>query len=158
MTTVREFVEQEAPDDVRAVVHWLEREGYLLTRTDGGASGWFAKVVYTRRCEVTIYVERGQWYLDVAAEPGRAPIWYGYAYPASIGGEVEDAFGYDWADEPKGRPLPRQLPPGISWAETLPDVLEWLTDPGIDEAVAGVKSRAYAKQRIALLQRGLQDV
>ena len=49
----------------------------------------------------------------------------------------------DW--QPIARPLPEQLPPGVSWAETLPQALGWLA--GHDDGARVLKGMQRKRSR-----------
>ncbi|MEO3748677.1 hypothetical protein [Plantactinospora sp. B5E13] len=40
-------------------------------------------------------------------------------------------------------PLPEQLPVGVSWRSTLPAVLDWISGPGVAEAVQRANDQRY---------------
>jgi len=63
-------------DDVRAAVHWLLDNGYMLAGSQIATSDWSAALVYSGDAEVHVGVERSQWYLDIAPAPGEPPIPY----------------------------------------------------------------------------------
>ena len=146
---MREYAESRATDDVRATLRWLDEAGYVLTEAKGGAEAPMgsAALVFTGRCEVRIILESGQWCLDVAATPGAKPIQYDLLLPAREGRDYSDYYaGYQAVarDEPGERSrLPEQLPPGVSWRQTLPSVLEWITRPEVTHAVALVADQRY---------------
>jgi len=146
VNAVREYVESRATDDVRATLQWLDEAGYVLTGSRGGTGEAFgnAVLVLTGRCEVTIVLERDQWFLDVAPGPGAEPIQYDLLLPAYEGRDYAEYYtGPAAASEPGEVSRPEQLPPGVSWRETLPPVLEWINGPGVSQAVADVADQRY---------------
>jgi hypothetical protein len=123
---VDEFLRSHAPQDVQDTISWLVAEGYPLV-SHQGESTFGAQFVYARDVEVHITVDRSQWYLDIAPRLG-AEAWqydlllaahdaqeYGVLFPQTGSRSLQD-------------PLPVQLPEGVSWRETLPDILSWVSD------------------------------
>ena len=130
-----------ATDDVRAAVHWLLNNGYQLARSQIGASDWSASLVYTGDAEVHVGVERSQWYLDIAPAPGEPPIQYDLLVAAQRGQTYWDCFPSDVGFDLPGHA--RQLPPGLSWRNTLPDVLAWIGGHDVAGAVARALDQRY---------------
>lgn len=130
---VNEFLRRSAPKDVQDAISWLTANGYTL-RSHRGDGTFGAQFVYTGDAEILVTVDRSQWMLDVAPRPG-ANVWqydlliaaqmrkpYGEAFPAAGARSIGD-------------PLPQQLPEGVSWRETLPDILEWVACSDVQSAV-----------------------
>ena len=99
-----------------------------------GASTFGAVFVFEGQSVVQIIVDRSQWSLDVAAASA-AKFWqydlllaaqssqgYGRRFPG-VGARTADA------------PLPKQLPEGVSWRETLPGILRWIQASDVTESV-----------------------
>jgi hypothetical protein len=138
---VEEFLQQFATDDVRAAVRWLLDNSYRLARAQVGVSDWSASLVYTGNGEVHVGVERSQWYLEVAPAPGLPPIQYDLLVAAQRGHTYWDCFPADTDLGPPGRI--RELPAGASWHKTLPDVLAWVVEHDVAEAVARARDQRY---------------
>lgn len=130
---VDEFFRANAPEDVQHTVSWLVSSGYVLVSQEG-ASTFGAVFVLEGHSVVQIIVDRSQWSLDVAAAPA-AEFWqydlllaaqsshgYGRRFPR-VGARTADA------------PLPKQLPEGVSWHETLPVILRWIQASDVTESV-----------------------
>jgi hypothetical protein len=131
---VDEFLTRYAPDDVRDTIAWLATHGYTLVSRQGeGTFG--ALLVYGGDAEVRITVDRSQWCLDVAPRPGREA----WAYDLLLAAQTEDqecgALFPKTGSRLWGDPLPEQLPEGVSWRETLPDILEWVSGDSVETAV-----------------------
>jgi hypothetical protein len=137
---VEDYMHRYAPDDVRATVRWLVDNGYELARSQIDASDWAASFVYAGQAEVHVGVERSQWYLDIAPAPGMQPIQYDLLVAASRGHNYWDSFPGVGSDPPGAA---RQLPPGLSWRNTLPAVLAWIGRQDVAEAVARVSDQRY---------------
>jgi len=129
----RELLAAHAPSDVLETVMWLLENGYTLT-TQRGESTFGAEFVYDGRSRVRIIVERSQWFLDVAAAPGSAWIQYDLAVAARSGTAYGERFPR-LGGRSLGDPLPEQLSEGVSWRETLPDLLEWVRTADVTTAV-----------------------
>ncbi|WP_062530095.1 hypothetical protein [Demequina rhizosphaerae] len=129
-----DLLARQAPRDVRAAVEWLTGHGYVLAGHSGGSS-FGAQLTFDGEAQVVITVDRGQWFLDVAAAPGAEPHQYDLLIPALAGKPYADVFPDARATAPDGE-LPEQLPPDVSWSETLPRVLAWIQGEGAAGAVA----------------------
>lgn len=130
---VDEFFRANAPADVQHTVAWLLSSGYVLVSQEG-ASTFSALFLFEGDSVVQIIVDRSQWSLDAAAASG-AQLWqydlllaaqssqeYGRRFPG-VGARTLDA------------PLPKQLPEGVSWRETLPGILHWIQASDVTESV-----------------------
>lgn len=135
------FLLRYATDDVRAAVAWLVRNEYALIRSEVGLSDWYALFVYSGDVELRVVVERSQWYLDISASPGASPIQYDLLLVAQRGQTYWDCFPEPAMTERRWD----QLPPGISWRETLPDVLAWIRSHDIAGPVALAQDQRYAR-------------
>jgi hypothetical protein len=127
-----------APDDVRTTVTWLLDHGYVLAdqRPATGLGTFGSSVVYSGQAEVTVTVDRSQWYLDIAQVRGAESYDYDLLVAAHSGRPYWECF--PWVGKREWRvPLPRQLPPGVSWLDTLPAVLAWLANE--DDIASAVK-------------------
>ncbi len=128
-----EFFRSDAPADVQATGAWLLANGYALSSQSGeGAFG--AEFVIRGPAEVRITVDRSQWLLDVAAEPGAEAWQYDLLLAARSGRTYGEVFPARASTQFDGA-LPYQLPEGVSWRQTLPVVLSWVRDPGVGAAV-----------------------
>lgn len=133
---VDEFLRTHAPTDVQDTVGWLATQGYALASHEG-ESTFGATFVYAGDAEVRITVDKSQWYLDVAPRPGAQAWAYDLLIAAREGEEYGAVFprtgSRSWRD-----PLPDQLPEGVRWRETLPGILQWLSDevgPAVERAL-----------------------
>ncbi len=107
-----------------------------------GESTFGSQFVYTGGAEVLITVDRSQWMLDVAPRPGAEAWQYDLLIAAQKGqpyGEVFPTVGIRSA----GDPLPEQLPEGVSWRETLPGILQWVTGDGVQAAVDRARNERF---------------
>ena len=142
---VDEFLRTYAPADVQNTIAWLSANGYVLVSHEGGESTFGAQLVYAQEAEVRITFDRSQWFLDVAPTPGSEAWQYDLLLAARRGLDYGELFpetgSRSWTD-----PLPDQLPEGVSWRDTLPDILLWVRG----EAVAELVDRAL-HQRFALM-------
>lgn len=151
MDSVLEYVDTVANDDVRATLRWLDAAGYRVTSSAGGPTESFgnAFLVFTGRREVEIIRDRGQWMIGISLAPGGERIWLDVLAAARK--------GVAWAPPPHRQslssPIPGQLPVGVSWGASLPDVLGWLDEPGAEE----VAKAATVKAR-DLMRRWWRDV
>jgi hypothetical protein len=136
---VDDFLLKWATDDVRAAIAWLLDNGYTLTDSEVGSSTWHARLVYSGEVELRVVVERAQWLLDISPTPGARP----FPYDLLLAAQRDQAY---WDCHPDIRPdeKPYQLPPGISWRETLPDVLAWIRTDDIARPVARALDQRFA--------------
>jgi hypothetical protein len=130
---VDEFLRRSAPDDVRDTIAWLSANGYTLS-SHRGASTFGAQFVYTGYAEVVVTVDRSQWLLDVASRPGAEAWEYSLLIAAHMGQPYGKVFPTVGVTSVEG-PLPKQLPVGVSWRETLPGILEWVGEEEVRTAV-----------------------
>jgi hypothetical protein len=137
----RYAVEVSNPD-VRATLTWLDEGGFVLAESSGGREEAFGNVslLFTGSAQVRVVHDRSQWDLAIgSAASGRlyglavltaardSAVWQ---YPALIPGE-----------------LPTQLPPGLSWHEELPSVIEWLQQAGATDQADRVDAEARQAMR-----------
>lgn len=141
---VDEFLRTYAPGDVQNTVAWLSANGYTLV-SQVRESTFGSQFVYAQNAEVWITVDRSQWCLDVAPTTGSKPWQYDLLVAAHRRLDYGDLFP-DTGSRSLTDPLPNQLPEGVSWRETLPDILQWVRG----EAVAESVDRAI-HQRAALM-------
>ncbi len=153
------FLRREAPDDVRATVGWLFEQGYELSYSDLERGSFGASLVFVGDAEIHIYADRSQWTMDVAANPGEEPVHldllvaaqrgrpYWECFPSTEDTEVAtEAEGAEDGEGAEERPYPvleRQLPPGLSWRDTLPDLLAWLKSTDVSEPVARAQDERF---------------
>jgi hypothetical protein len=138
---VEEFLGFHATDDVRATVRWLVDNGYVFARYDGGSSGLSAfgsSFVYIGDAEVAVTVDKSQWYLDISATPGAASLQFDLLVAAFRGLPYWELFPINRSRDRPAR-LPEQLPPGVVWRDTLPQVLAWLARTDAAEVAAAAK-------------------
>jgi hypothetical protein len=137
----QEFLRRFATDDVRSTVRWLVTSGYTLGGSEVGASDWFALFIFKGDGpEVHIGVERSQWFMQIKPVPGNPPVDYDLLVVTQRGQTYWDVFP---DADIKPRTLPRQLPPGLSWHESLPDVLAWIACQDVTLAVARAQDQRY---------------
>lgn len=141
---VDEFLRQFAPDDVRETVAWLSDSGFTLT-SHSGESTFGAQFVYASDAQILITVDRSQWLLEVAPRAG-ADAWQYDLLLAAYKALDYAALFPRMGSRSLGDPLPEQLPEGVSWRETLPEILKWVND----ESVPGAVDRAL-DQRFYLM-------
>jgi hypothetical protein len=141
---IDEFLHTYAPADVQDTVAWLSANGYALVAQKGDST-FGAQFVYEGHAEVRITVDRSQWFLDVAPGPGSKAWQYDLILAARQGLDYGALFP-DTGSRLLGDPLPEQLPMGVSWRETLPDILQWVSG----ETVPALVDRAR-HQRFALM-------
>lgn len=130
---VDEFFRAYAPADVQHTVAWLVSRGYVLDSQDG-TNTFGALFVFEGDSVVQIIVDRSQWSLDVAATPA-AEFWhYDLLLAAQSGQEYGRRFPGVGTRTLDGH-LPKQLPEGVSWRETLPGLLHWIQASDVTELV-----------------------
>jgi hypothetical protein len=121
---IDEFLSAYAPADVQDTNAWLSANGYALVDQKGDST-FGAQFVYEGDTEVRITVDRSQWILDVAPSRGSKTWQYDLLLAARRGLDYGALFPETGA-RASGDPLPEQLPAGVSWRETLPDILQWV--------------------------------
>ena len=142
-----EFLAAHAPPDVRTTIAWLLDHGYALASHEG-SSTFGAQFVYEGESLVRVTVDRSQWLLDIAAAPGSALFQYDLAVAAHSGLSYGDRFP-GTGTRSLSKPLPGQLPDGVSWSATLPELLEWVRGSDVSRAIELAKH-----QRSALMWGG----
>jgi hypothetical protein len=128
-------VREVASNDVRDTLTWLDHRGFQLAYSTGGGYAGFGDVLllFTGPADVKIVRDRGQW--DLTVRPKSDASYYSLAVLLAAHA------GTDW--EPPVEPdLSAQLPPGVSWREALPMVIEWLEQPGSVAAARLANARA----------------
>ena len=130
---VIEFMAAHAPLDVRATIEWLLEHRYTLVSHDG-ASTFGAQFLYQGDSVVRVTVDRSQWMLDIAAAPGSELYQYDLAVAAHSGSSYGDCFP-DTGERSLAEPLAHQLPKGVSWSVTLPELLEWIHGSDVPRAI-----------------------
>lgn len=141
---VSQFFRTHAPTDVQHTLAWLSSSGYVLVSQEG-TNTFGAVFVFEGDCVVQISVDRSQWSLDVAVTPAAAPWQYDLLLAAQSNQEYAQQF--PWVGtRPAGAALPKQLPDGVSWRETLPGILRWIQAGDVTESIA-----AALQQRSALM-------
>lgn len=122
MSYLANSLDPTAPEDVRRTTDWLEVEGFALVEDDterGPFGSYWVFVGGSTEIRIRVVVDRGQWWLDVG------PFQFDLLVAAQRGQDYRECFPR--SGEPP-RPLPEQLPDGISWRETLPTVLDWMVE------------------------------
>ena len=120
VTGAMDYVQSVAPDDVRRTIDWLTENGWYLAGGQGGRAEPFgdALVEFSNGGDrIRITRDRSQWLMHI-----QRPSW-SRKFDLDI---ILDTIGgrEDWSES--SRPLPEQLPPGVSWLAALPEVLVWL--------------------------------
>jgi hypothetical protein len=140
---IRDFLSRCATPDVCSTVEWLEEHEYQLTESQFQPPGstWYTLFVFTADAQVGINCERSQWSMDIAPAPGAEWMQYDLLIAASRGRDYADCFPS--RGDILTRPLPKQLPEGVSWRSTLPAVLDWISGPGVAQAVAHAQDQRY---------------
>lgn len=151
LSQIGEFLRTYAPADVQHTIAWLSANGYALVAQEG-SSTFGAVFVYKGDAEVRITVDRSQWSLDVAPTPGSKAWQYDLILAARQGLDYGALFPQT-GSMLLGDPLPEQLPVGVSWRDTLPDILRWVHGPTVPALV----DRAL-HQRFALMWPGQKMV
>ena len=105
---VDDLLLQQAPTDVVRTVQWLLSRGYRQTHREGDNT-FGARWVYSGRAQVLIAVDRSQWVLDVASEPGGQPWQYDLVLAAMSGLSYGDRFPGTVAPR-QGHPCPHSCP------------------------------------------------
>ena len=139
---VDEFLRVHAPADVQNTVAWLLANGYKLA-SQVGESPFGAQLVYVLEAEVRITVDQSQWCLDVAPAPGSEAWQYDLLLAAHRGLDYGELLPGTGSRSPTGL-LPKQLPEGVSWRETLPDILHWVTGGDVAELVHRTRDQRFA--------------
>ena len=125
----------KATPDVAATLEWLVAQGAAITREQGGQHESFGNVLVEftfSEAVLTITRDRDQWLLDV--QSGQLRRFDFDVIHAALTGSDE------WSG-PTPKPLPKQLPDGVSWLAELPAALEWL------------RTRLDAEDQLLRLQR-----
>jgi hypothetical protein len=110
----------KATPDVAATLHWLVAQGAEITSERGGPHESFGNVLVEFALHDAVLVvtrDRDQWMLNVRC--GQLPTFDFDVIHAALTGD--DAWSRTLP-----RPLPPQLPDGVSWIAELPRALEWL--------------------------------
>ncbi len=134
----------KAPMDVQETIGWLLVNGYKLAAHDGGDT-FGAQLLYDGPSQVRVTVDRSQWMLEIAAESGSELIQYDLAIVADSGVTYGERFP-DTGQRSQTAQFPDQLPVGVSWFATLPQLLDWIRQPGALEA-----AEVARRQRDALM-------
>ena len=141
----KDLIGEFAPADVRATVGWLKAHDFIIVHSDTargtfGSCWWFVQ----GDTQVHVTVDRSQWFLDVMPGRGGRLIQYDLLVAAQRGQDYRDSFPQTGKDRPVGRPS--QLPAGVSWHSTLPEVLAWLNSEAYDaSAVERAQDQRYVQ-------------
>ena len=87
--------------------------------------------------QVTITRDRGQWIIGVALDRGGKDIALDVLNSARLAQEWMPS-----AHHAGGASLPKQLPDGLPWFPTLPQVVSWLEEPGAEAEARAADKRA----------------
>ena len=139
---LQEFFRAWAPADVQETLAWLLDNGYELA-SQHGSNTFGAAFHLVGDVEVVIVVDRSQWGLAVAPTPDAEAWSYDLLLAAHSGMDYRERFP-SVERVPFTSPLAAQLPEGVSWRATLPEILVWVKRPGVD---AGVEEAL--RQRVA---------
>jgi hypothetical protein len=128
-----DYIASKAPEDVLLTMAWLRDNGWHLTRASVWEESFGNAVAEFRKADVEVQIvrDRGQWMVSV-----RLSTWDDWTDLALV---LDAKSGRTQWDEPSGNPSDNnQLPVGVKWAETLPDVVKWLAttenvQPKLDE-------------------------
>ena len=140
-----DLIDKFAPADVRATVRWLKDHRFVVagSDTDRGTFGSYW-VFAGEDTEVHVIVDRSQWLLDIVPHRGGHPIQYDLLVAAQRGQDYRDCFPQPGDEHLAGLTL--QLPPGVSWLDTLPQVLTWLGSEAYDAAaVERARDQRYVR-------------
>ena len=130
---VDEFFRANAPADVQHTLAWLVSSGYVLVSQEG-TNTFGAVFVFEGDSVVQIIVDRSQWSLDVAAA-STAGFWQ---YDLLLAAQSSQGYGRQFPGagaRTLDGPLPKQLPEGVSWRETLPGILRWIQASDVTESI-----------------------
>jgi hypothetical protein len=128
-----DLIDTFAPADVRATVRWLKDHRFVVAGSDTGRGTFGSQWVFAGEdTEVHVIVDRSQWLLDIVPHRGGHPIQYDLLVAAQRGQDYRACFPQPGDEHPAG--LTSQLPPGVSWLHTLPQVLTWLSSEAYDAA------------------------
>ena len=123
MSTALNYAHEMATPDVAALLRWLEGNGFSVVRERGGRGESFGNVLvdFERRgLVVRITLDRSQWMLDVRPL-ARDSFGLHVALTAIDGDDPLVPEQRDTRD-----PLPDQLPEGVSWADQVARLIDWL--------------------------------
>lgn len=133
------YVEGCALSDVLSTLSWLGTNDWQPVNAQGGSSESMGDVLVEFAKDdacITITRDRSQWLMSLR------PSGWSDKFDLDI---ILDTINGrdDW--QPIARPLPEQLPPGVSWAETLPQALGWLA--GHDDGARVLKGMQRKRSR-----------
>jgi hypothetical protein len=146
------FLRRLAPDDVRATVEWLVDQGYELSYSDLERGTFGTSLVFVGDAEIHMYADRSQWTMDVAAHPGGEPVHldllvaaqrgrpYWECFPATR--DAEETESSEHEERPDDAP-DKQLPPGLSWRDTLPELLTWVSTADVREPITRAEDERF---------------
>jgi hypothetical protein len=126
--------------DVSDAVSWLLAEGARVIDEDAPyGMGFAALELELHGTQVRMVRDRGQWMADLRLE-GQPWLQLDLVHAARTG-TSDWGLGHDDA-----RPLPDQLPVGLSWRQELPKALAWLrsTADAVEQTKAMGRIRAAA--------------
>jgi len=127
------LIDEYASADVHGTVRWLKDHRFVVAESDTDRGTFGSRWVFARQdTEVHLTVDRSQWLLDIVRDRGGRPIQYDLLVAAHRGQDYRDCFPQPDDEQPSD--LPSQLPTGVSWLNTLPQVLMWLNSEAYDPA------------------------
>jgi hypothetical protein len=130
----------EATPDVAATLQWLVSQGAAITREQGGRHESFGNVLVEfafNDAVLTIARDRDQWLLDV--QSGQLRRFDFDVIHAAL-------TGLDGWSGPTTKPLPKQLPDGVSWLAEVPAALRWLrATPDAEDQLVRLQRRRAAQ-------------
>ena len=140
-----DLIDKFAPADVRDTVSWLKDHRFVMVASDTDRGTFGSRWVFARSAtEVYVTIDRSQWLLDIVPYRGGDPIQYDLLVAAHQGQDYRDCFPQSGYEHPEG--LPSQLPPGVSWLHTLPQVLSWLDSESYNAlAVERARDQRYVR-------------
>jgi hypothetical protein len=143
--TSKDLIDEFAPADVRGTVRWLKGHRFVVAESDTNRGTFGSRWVFARQdTEVHLIVDRSQWLLDIVPNRGGRPIQYDLLVAAQRGQDYRDCF-LQPGDEHSAE-LPSQLPPGVNWLNTIPQVLTWLSSEAYDAAaVERARDQRYVR-------------
>jgi hypothetical protein len=140
-----DLIDKFAPADVRDTVRWLKDHRFVMAGSDPDRGTFGSRWVFAREAtEVHVTVDRSQWVLDIVPHRGGHPIQYDLLVAAQRGQDYRNCFPQNGDEHQAG--LDSQLPPGVSWHHTLPQVLTWLNSDAYDAAaVERARDQRYVR-------------
>lgn len=133
-----------APDDVRSTLQWLSERGYTVAESRGPAPEAFGNLILklaSGATAVTVIRDRAQWMCDI-----ESPAWHGKATLDLLLTAMSDEDPPEKRLDPEAH-FPEQLPPGVTWADAVPALLDWAAAKDRIEAVRSADARWRSARR-----------